>query len=75
MLTFALETLLCRLSVADLIDRIVAQTAYSGFVAGSSRSAQIFANLEKLKRLARNHEGKGFINLYNFVAQIGRAHV
>lgn len=61
-----------RLSVAELIDRIVEQTSYAGFVAGSSRSEQIFANLEKLKRLARTYEEQGFITLYDFVGRLKR---
>ncbi len=61
-----------RLSVAELVDRIVEQTSYAGFVAAGSRSEQIFANLEKLKRLARIYEEQGFINLYDFVGRLKR---
>ncbi|MBI5473450.1 MAG: UvrD-helicase domain-containing protein [Ignavibacteriae bacterium] len=61
-----------RLSVPDLVNRIIERTSYAGFVAGMARSDQLFANLEKLKRLARKYEEQGFTNLYDFVARLKR---
>ncbi len=61
-----------RLSVPDLINRIVDQTSYAGFVEGSARVDQLLANLEKLKRIAQRYEQKGFTNLYDFVARLKR---
>ena len=61
-----------RLSVPDLVNRIVERTSYAGFVAGMARSGQLFANLEKLKRLARKFEEQGFTNLYDFVGRFKR---
>lgn len=61
-----------RLSVPELINRITAETAYAGFIAGVARSDQILANVEKLKRVARNYEGQGFTNLYDFTGRLKR---
>jgi ATP-dependent helicase/nuclease subunit A len=59
-----------RLSVSELIIRIVDETSYAGFVEGTVRAEQIFANLEKLKRIAQRYEQQGFTNLYDFVARL-----
>lgn len=58
--------------VAELVQHLVDRTSYAGFVAGSSRSGQMFANLEKLKRLARRYEEQGFTTLYDFVGRLKR---
>jgi ATP-dependent helicase/nuclease subunit A len=61
-----------RLPIAELVERIIDQTNYAGFVAGTNRSAQITANIEKLKRLARRYEEQGFKTLYDFVGRLSR---
>ncbi len=61
-----------RMNVPDLVNYIIRRTDYAGFVAGSSRSEQTFANIEKLKRLARKYEDYGFTTLYDFVARLKR---
>jgi ATP-dependent helicase/nuclease subunit A len=65
-------SLASRLSVPELINRITTETAYAGYIAGVARSEQILANLEKLKRVARNYEGQGFTNLYDFTGRLKR---
>jgi ATP-dependent helicase/nuclease subunit A len=61
-----------RLPVPELVNRIIDETSYAGFVAGNARAGQIFANLEKLKRLARSYEERGFTNLFDFVGRLKR---
>lgn len=61
-----------RLPVSEMVNRIVNDTAYSGFVAGTPRAGQTFANLEKLKRFARSYEQQGFTTLYDFVGRLKR---
>lgn len=59
-----------RLSVPDLVNRIIDDTSYAGFVEGSARPEQLFANLEKLKRIALRYEQQGFTNLYDFTGRL-----
>ncbi len=61
-----------RLPIAELVERIIAQTGYAGFVASTNRATQIMANIEKLKRLARRYEEQGFKTLYDFVGRLRR---
>lgn len=61
-----------RLPVPDLVNRITDDTSYAGFVAGTPRAEQTFANLEKLKRFARSYERLGFTTLYDFTARLKR---
>lgn len=61
-----------RLTTPELIDRIIEQTAYMGFAAGVSRAEQLLANLEKLKRVARQYTDRGFTTLYDFTARLQR---
>lgn len=69
LLTAHLE-LASRLSVPDLVNRIMDDTSYAGFVEGSARPEQLFANLEKLKRIALRYEQQGFTNLYDFTGRL-----
>lgn len=59
-----------RLPVPELVNRIMDDTAYAGFVEGSARPEQLFANLEKLKRIALRYEQQGFTNLYDFTGRL-----
>lgn len=61
-----------RLTVPELIDRIMEQTAYVGFAAGMPRAGQMLANIEKLKRVAREYADRGFTTLYDFTARLQR---
>lgn len=61
-----------RLTAPELIDRIMEQTAYIGFAAGTARSEQLLANIEKLKRVAREYAARGFTTLYDFTARLQR---
>lgn len=61
-----------RLTAPELIDRIMEQTAYIGFVAGTARSEQLLANIEKLKHVAREYAARGFTTLYDFTARLQR---
>ncbi|MCW5896930.1 MAG: UvrD-helicase domain-containing protein [Bacteroidetes bacterium] len=65
-------TVATRLPVPEIVNRIVNDTAYAGFVAGTPRAEQTFANLEKLKRFARSYEQQGFTTLYDFVGRLKR---
>ncbi len=61
-----------RLTVSDLINRIVRQTRYLAILAGLPRRDQCLANLEKLRRFARTFESRGLTNLYDFVERLKR---
>ncbi|MFN0157118.1 MAG: UvrD-helicase domain-containing protein [Bacteroidota bacterium] len=61
-----------RLTVTELIQRIVQRTGYIGITAGIPRGDQAMANLGKLHRLAETFEGRGFSNLYDFVKRLSR---
>ncbi len=61
-----------RLTVPELITRIVQRTGYMGIAAGIPRGDQIVANLGKLRHLAETFAGRGFVNLYDFVKRLKR---
>lgn len=75
-LVFAVETLkddllvAQRLSVPELIHRIVRQTAYRGKMAGTSRGVQSQANLEKLVDLAQRFTVRGLSTLFDFTRRL-----
>ncbi|MDI6803108.1 MAG: UvrD-helicase domain-containing protein [Bacteroidota bacterium] len=59
-----------RLPIPLLVQRIFRQTGWLGTIAGLQRGEQSRLNVDKLLRLARNFEGKGFANLYDFVERL-----
>lgn len=59
-----------RLTVSDLINRIVRQTMYLAIIAGLPRGDQCLANLQKLRRLATTFESRGLTNLYDFIGRL-----
>lgn len=61
-----------RLPIQELISRIAEQTSYLGKMAGSTRSEQSIANLDKLRRLAQRYDALGLTNLYDFTRRLKR---
>lgn len=61
-----------RMSIPLLVQRIFRQTGWTGAIAGIERGAQSIANVEKLLRIARDFEGRGFANLFDFVERLQR---
>jgi ATP-dependent helicase/nuclease subunit A len=59
-----------RISIPSLIDRILLQTGWLGTVAGGMRGELNVANLDKLLDIAREFEGKGFNNLFDFAERL-----
>lgn len=59
-----------RLTIPSLIRLILSHTAWRGMIAGDERYEQMQANMEKLLSLAREFEGKGFRNLYDFAEEL-----
>lgn len=59
-----------RLPIPLLVQRIFRQTGWLGTIAGLQRGEQSRLNVDKLLRLAREFEGKGFANLYDFVERL-----
>ncbi len=59
-----------KLSISRIITEIIESTGYLGVIASSPRRLQIMANIEKIKKLGRNFEAKGFKNLFDFVEEI-----
>ncbi len=61
-----------RLPIQELISRIAEQASYLGKIAGSSRSDQSLANLDKLRRLAQRYDALGLTNLFDFTRRLKR---
>lgn len=59
-----------RLPIPLLVQRIFRQTGWLGTIAGLQRGEQSRLNVAKLLRLAREFEGKGFANLFDFVERL-----
>ncbi|MBI1805319.1 MAG: UvrD-helicase domain-containing protein [Ignavibacteriae bacterium] len=59
-----------RLPIPFLVQRIFHQTGWHGTVAGLTFGIQHSANIQKLLRIAREFEGKGFLSLYDFVERL-----
>lgn len=59
-----------RVPISMLIRRIVERTGWRGAVIGAERGEQNLANVEKLIEIAREFEGRGFTNLFDFVERI-----
>ena len=59
-----------RLTIPELINRILERTGWLGAYALSPAGRQRLANLRKLLSIAREFEGRGFNNLYDFVERI-----
>ncbi|HEY9165108.1 MAG TPA: UvrD-helicase domain-containing protein [Candidatus Kryptonia bacterium] len=59
-----------RLTIPQLLDRILGRTGWLGAYLQSPTGGQRIANLRKLMGIAREFEGRGFNNLYDFVERI-----
>jgi len=59
-----------KLPIPLLVQRILLQTGWLGVIAGSPRGDQNNANIVKLLRLAREFEGRSFVNLFDFVERL-----
>ncbi len=59
-----------RLPIPLLVQRIIRQTGWLGTIAGISHGEQSRLNIEKLLRIAREFEGKGFTNLFDFIERL-----
>lgn len=59
-----------RLTIPQLINRILERTGWLGAYRLSPTGGQRIANLRKLLSIAREFEGRGFNNLYDFVERI-----
>lgn len=59
-----------RMPIPFLVQRIFRQTGWQGTVAGLTLGRQHAANVQKLLRIARDFEGKGFVTLYDFVERL-----
>ncbi|MDI6779496.1 MAG: UvrD-helicase domain-containing protein [Bacteroidota bacterium] len=59
-----------RLPIPTLVHRIFRQTGWLGTISGIDRGDQSKSNVEKLLRIAREFEGKGFTNLFDFVERL-----
>lgn len=59
-----------RLPIPLVVQRIFRQTGWLGTIAGLQRGEQSRLNVDKLLRLAREFEGKGFANLFDFVERL-----
>ncbi len=59
-----------RLPIPLLVQKIFRQTGWLGTIAGLQRGEQGRLNVDKLLRLARDFEGKGFANLFDFVERL-----
>ncbi len=59
-----------RLPIPILVQNIFRQTGWIGTIAGIQRGEQSKLNLNKLLSIAREFEGKGFNNLFDFVERL-----
>lgn len=59
-----------RLAIPFLVQRIFHQTGWIGTMSGVERGAQSLANIQKLIRIAREFEGRGFTSLFDFVERL-----
>ncbi len=59
-----------RLPVAFLVQRILRQTGWIGTIEGMKRGVQSLANIQKLLRIAREFEGRGYTGLFDFVERL-----
>lgn len=56
-----------RIPVSLLLGRIIERTGWRGAMIGAGRGEQSLANIDKLLEMARDYEGRGFTNLFDFV--------
>ena len=59
-----------RLPIPFLVQHIMLQTGWHGIVSGLPFGGQHVANVQKLLRIARDFEGKGFHSLFDFVERL-----
>lgn len=59
-----------RVPIQILVQKIFRQTAWIGTIAGLQRGEQSKLNIHKLLNIAREFEGKGFTNLFDFVERL-----
>ena len=59
-----------RLTIPQLINRILERTGWLGAYRLSATGEQRIANMRKLLSIAREFEGRGFNNLYDFVERL-----
>jgi ATP-dependent helicase/nuclease subunit A len=59
-----------RLPIPLLVQHIMLQTGWHGIVSGLPFGGQHVANVQKLLRIARDFEGKGFHSLFDFVERL-----
>ena len=64
------QSMASRVPVSLLLKRIVERTGWRGAVSGTERGDQALANVDKLIELAREFEGRGFTNLFDFVERV-----
>jgi ATP-dependent helicase/nuclease subunit A len=59
-----------RISIPQLIQRVLNDTGWSGTMNGLHPGLQSRANIEKLLLIAREFESRGFLSLYDFIERI-----
>ncbi len=59
-----------RLSIPSLVERILLQTGWHGTVSGLPFGGQNVANIDKLLRIARDFEARGFNSLFDFAERL-----
>lgn len=59
-----------RLTIPMLVQRILNQTGWMGIAAGLQQGAQVYANVQKLLRMAREFEDRGLATLFDFVNRL-----
>lgn len=64
------QDLVHRLPIQLLVQRVFLQTGWRGTISGLPFGGQTIANIQKLLRLAREFEGKGFTTMYDFVQRL-----
>ncbi len=59
-----------RIPVSLLMRRVLERSGWRGATVGSDRGEQALANIDKLMSMAREFEGRGFTNLFDFVERL-----
>lgn len=59
-----------RIAIPKLVQKIFKETGWIGVISGIQRGEQSRINIEKLLRIAREFEGRGFTSLFDFVERL-----
>lgn len=61
-----------RISVPELVERILSRASMRAVFAGVARGSQHLANVEKLRSMASRYSARGFTTLYDFTVRLQR---